>query len=63
MSNDLHLTHLTNAFRLAHRASEDGRFSPAARNIFRAVAHEIWKANGKAVAAAEKLAILEVSRG
>ena len=38
---------ITNAFRLAHRASEDDQFSPAARNVFRAIARELWKAHGE----------------
>ena len=44
------LEHLTAAFRLAHRASEDEKFDQSARNIFRAVATEIWKAYGAATA-------------
>jgi hypothetical protein len=36
------------AFALAHRASEDGPLSrQAARNIFRAIAHQIWLACGE----------------
>ena len=40
-------SHLTAAFRLAHRASESERFDLAARNAFREIAHEIWKAYGR----------------
>jgi hypothetical protein len=39
--------HVTSAFRLAHRASENGRFDLEARNVFRAIAHEIWQAYGR----------------
>jgi hypothetical protein len=39
--------HMTAAFRLAHRASESDRFDLAARNVFRAIAHEIWEAHGR----------------
>jgi hypothetical protein len=49
------LEHLTAAFRLAHRASEDEKFDQAARNIFRAVAHEIWMAHGKTAADVDRL--------
>ena len=35
------------AFALAHRASEDGRFSLPARNIYRAIARQIWLACGE----------------
>jgi len=41
------LSHLTAAFRLAHRASESDRFDLATRNVFREIAHEIWVAKGK----------------
>jgi len=40
-------THLTNAFRLAHRAGENDDMTLAARNVFRAIAHEIWQAYGR----------------
>jgi hypothetical protein len=47
---------MTNAFRLAHRASEDRRFGAASRNMFRAIATEIWKAHGKLDVAGEPAA-------
>ena len=42
--------HVTSAFRLAHRASEDAeRFDAAARNVFRAIARELYAAYGDPV--------------
>jgi len=38
---------LDNAFALAHRASEDGQYPQAARNIFRAIARQIWLGLGE----------------
>jgi len=34
------------AFELAHRASQDDAFNQNARNLFRAIAREIWLACG-----------------
>ena len=48
------LSHLTAAFRLAHRASENDRFDLATRNVFREIAHEIWVAKGKPADDAEE---------
>ena len=39
--------HMTAAFRMAHRASESDRYDSAARNVFRAIAHELWQAHGR----------------
>jgi len=51
--------HVTSAFRLAHRASEDGRYDAAARSVFRAIARELWNAHGKI--AGEPAAAAEVA--
>jgi hypothetical protein len=44
---NVHLANLDKAFALAHRASEDGRYSNKARAIFRAIAHQIWLSCGE----------------
>jgi hypothetical protein len=48
------------AFSLAHRASEDARYSPAARAVFRAIAHQVWLACGKSRPTA---AVIEAEQG
>jgi hypothetical protein len=40
-------THTLHAFRLAHHAAENPRYNLAARNAFRAIAHELWQAAGR----------------
>jgi hypothetical protein len=39
--------HVMIAFRKAHHAGENAEFSLAARNVFRAIAHELWLAAGR----------------
>lgn len=39
--------HLTAAFQMAHHASENDEMTRAAREVFRAIAHEIWQAYGR----------------
>jgi len=39
--------HVMIAFRKAHYAGENAEFSLAARNVFRAIAHELWQAAGR----------------
>jgi hypothetical protein len=39
--------HMTAAFRMAHRASESEKYDLAARNVFRAIAHELWQGHGR----------------
>jgi hypothetical protein len=46
MNVTVHQQNIDKAFALAHRASEDENFPHAARNMFRAVACQIWLACG-----------------
>ena len=39
--------HLMRAFRIAHHAGENADMTTAAREKFRAIAHEIWLAYGR----------------
>lgn len=39
--------HLMRAFRIAHHAGENAEMTTAAREKFRAIAHEIWQAYGR----------------
>jgi hypothetical protein len=42
------LDNLVNAYRLAHRASENPAYDNATRAVFRATAYQIWLSLGKA---------------
>ena len=54
-------THVTEAFRLAHRARQDARLGKRSRALFAAIATELWKAHGEIALDADKCAAAPAS--